>query len=290
MNIDVEYACLLRRRILQYASLSFLLASSLPALAEEWCVGKDAVPINDGHYQFSVESWVRARANAFMYGRCIKVLDPTTKLRNHWEGVLPQSIATKDRPTTGGQDYIDKASENGVAKLHYGNSDDSFDAIYKRHKSEPNGTTPEKRETAYREKISTAIRSAGSFVLESIYSFSAPLVYGNDESVADIDLPFKSSFDGQTFTYSLSYSKQALSPQYRETGLSVQFKGEEISRLEKLADTQWFLSRGKDELSFQATAKIADQADFIDHEMTLLDQDGRPIATVPISYMLPAEN
>jgi hypothetical protein len=225
-----------------------------------------------------------------MYGRCIKVLDPTTKLRNHWEGVLPQSIATKDRPTTGGQDYIDKASENGVAKLHYGNSDDSFDAIYMRHKTEPNGTTPERREMAYREKIADAIKSAGSFALESLYSISAPLVSGDDNSLADIDLRFRSSFDGKSFTYSLSYSKRALSPQYAETGLSVQFKGEEISRLEKLADTLWSLSRGEDQLSFNAAAEIADQADFVDHEMTLLDQDGRPIATVPISYMLPAEN
>lgn len=276
--------------VLRVVSLQLLLTSSIPALADEWCVGKDPVPHDDGRYHFTYESWVRARANAFMYGRCIKVLDPTAKLRNFWEGVLPEGIATKERPTTGGQSYIDDVSENGVAKLHYGNSDDSFDASYIRHKSQPNGVTPEKRDATFREKIESAIKSTGSFVLESVYSFSAPLVAGNDESVADIDVLFRSVFDGKTFTYSLSYSKQALSPQYAETGLSVQFKGEEIARLEKLADTQWSLSRGQDELSFQAPAPVADQADFVDHEMALIDHEGRTIATLPISYMLPAEN
>ncbi|RWE46325.1 MAG: hypothetical protein EOS79_12165 [Mesorhizobium sp.] len=274
------------KNALGIAALIALLTFSAPALTEDWCVGKDAVPFDDGHYHFSYESWVRARANAFMYGRCIKVLDPTAKLRNRWEGVLPLSIATKDRPTVGGQDFVDDATESGSAKLHYGNSDDSLDAAYFRHKGEPS----ENRETTYRDKISAAVKSAGSFVLESIYSFSIPLVSGDDNSVANVDLLFRSSFDGKNFAYSLSYTKQAMMPQYAETRLSVEFKGEEISRLEKAANTQWLLSKGKDDLHFQAPATNGDKADFVDHEMTLLDQNGQPVATLPISYLLPAEN
>lgn len=277
-------------RVLRVVSLPFLLTCSIPAMADDWCVGKDPVQHDDGRYHFTYESWVRARANAFMYGRCIKVLDPTVKLRNFWEGVLPEGIATKERPTTNGQDYIDEVSENGIAKLHYGNSDDSFDASYIRHKSQSDGVAPEKRDATFRDKIESVIKSTGSFVLESVYSFSAPLVAGNDDSVADIDVLFRSVFDGKTFTYSLTYSKQAVSPRYAEIGLSVQFKGEEIARLQKLADTQWSLSRGKDELSFQAPAPVADHADFVDYKMTLIDREGRTIATLPISYMLPAEN
>lgn len=271
-------------------SLLLLVFASGPSLAEDWCVGKDAVPVDDGAYHFSYESWIRARANAFMYGRCIQVLAPTEKLRNHWEGVLPEAIARKDRPTTGGQDFIDKVNVQASAPLHYGNSDDKRDAVYFAHKDEPSLVKPEKKDSSFRQKIEDATKQTGQFLLESLYSFSTQLVAADDDSLMDIDASFYSKFDGKTFTYELDYTMNSPSQKYGDATLSVRFDGEGLGRLNTISEKRWTMKQGEGRLSFTAAATADNQADFVDHSISLVDQDGRSVATLPVSYLLPTEN
>ncbi|QPC91255.1 hypothetical protein [Mesorhizobium sp. INR15] len=272
------------------SSLLLLLLACAPSLADDWCIGKDAVPADDGTYRFSYQSWIRARANAFMYGRCIEVLDPTEKLRNHWEGVLPEAIARKGRPTVGGQGFVDKVNENRTATLHYGNSDSKIDAAYFAHKGEPSRAASEAKDPSFRKTIEDAIKETGGFLLESIYSFSTQLVASDDESTLDIDASFSSKFDGTTFNYVLDYTLNAPSPKYAETTLTVRFDGEALDQLNRISEKRWIMAPGKGQLSFTAAATAANQADFVDYDISLVDQDGRSIATLPISYLLPAAN
>ncbi|TPM32896.1 hypothetical protein [Mesorhizobium sp. B2-3-4] len=251
-------------------------------------MGRDAVPVDDGTYHFSYESWIRARANAFMYGRCIQVMAPTEKLRNHWEGVLPEAIARKGRPTTGGQDFIDKVNVHASAPLHYGNSDAKKDATYFAHKDEL--AKSEKRDSSFRQKIEETTKSTGRFLLESLYSFSAQLVAKDDDSLMDIDASFYSNFDGKIFKYELDYVMNSPSQKYGDTTLSVRFDGQELSRLNAISEKRWTMKPGEGQLSFTAAATAENQADFVDHTISLIDQDGRSIATLPVSYMLPTEN
>lgn len=271
--------------------VTLLLLFATPSLSDEWCVGRDAVPHDDGRYRFSYESWVRFRHNAFMYGRCVKVLAPTEKLLNHWEGVLPRSIAQKGRPTTGGRSFVEKISQSHSATLHYGNSDDMLETTFIGHQLEPNpGQKQESRDESFREKITKIVDEVGKFVLESSYSFSLNLVEGNEASIADIDFKFVSTFDGNEFQYAVDYSMKPASSDFSNVQLTVQFDGSELAKMhdKDAKERTWMVASGRGEHAFAAAANETKEADFVDHQLTLTDAAGRSVAVLPVSYLLPA--
>src|SRR5689334_9749675 len=143
------------------------------AARADWCEGRDPIEHDDGRYRFTSESWVRNRDGAVFYGRCIKVLPPTTKLRNDWIGVLPPGIAREDRPTKGGRSFPDDRTEDRSADLYYGNADDNLLSTYLAHHDEPsNIADSESPNSSVWQTIKDTITKFGELRLESVFSSS----------------------------------------------------------------------------------------------------------------------
>lgn len=263
-----------------------------PAMAAaDWCEGKDPIEHNDGNYRFTTESWVRNKDNGWFYGRCIKVLDPTTALRNTWVGVLPTgAVARTGAPTTGGQTFIDNQSEHGAADLYYGNADNILpkEAYYAHRDEEPQDDDEETIDASLREKIDAAIEELKAATLESVFSFAFLLNDDNPASLMDMDLHFSSSFDGQRFRYVVSYALTPASEEFSAATLSFAFPSEALTAaLRRSTDRDIVpVAVGKDVARFEIEA--SGQGDFAQHKMRILNADGKLVSEIPINYLLPA--
>ena len=253
---------------------------------EDECLGVDPIPYYDGRYSFNRESWRRFRANRHYYGRCIEVTPPTEELKNTWDGVLPPgSIARVGRPTIAGQEFTEEMTRDAVADLYYGNSDDKFAASYLAHEfelaaaSNMDSSTP-----SLIGEVGRALNAFGQLVTESIFQTSFLIDSSNDESIADLNLHFRSTIEGSSTQYLVSYALDVQSEEYRNRTLALRFGDPFLSDLVLASsDSERFeLELGGADFEFNWLDTV--NPGFARSSADVVDEDGQVLVRLSISY------
>lgn len=254
------------------------------------CLGVDPIYHDDGRYTFNRESWRRLRANRHYYGRCIEVVEPTTKLKNTWIGVLPPgSIARLDRPTISGQEFDEEKTTDAISDLFYGNSDDRISASYLAHEYEVLARSNEDGKASHSKSVASALDELGQLVTESIFQTSFLINVNDDQSIADFNFHLRSTLEGSATQYLASYDFLVESSDYQETILFVRFTDDFLSDLLLSSTDRERLELEIGGADFELSWLETVNPGFARSSAELVNSDGTVLLSLPIGYYKSSE-